>query len=248
MDREFRQGHLQIDTPGEPFTSPLRLVVRAVRLFVSRFLLIAAITLTVFLPGNLALQFVCEVLDIPVSGVKFYLLLEALDLVLASLVAPAVVYALAGASPGFGPALRWGRRQFGKTLWNEVKVNITVILWGALLVIPGIIAMVRLIFTDVVVAIEGDLEPDPMQRSRQLSQGRLWRMLGVLAPIALVNMAAMFLILDRPGLVESRVLFAIADSVLNIFGQLTTVAVVLMYLGLVPPKSKSASPARGARR
>jgi hypothetical protein len=58
----------------------------------------------------------------------------------------------------------------------------------------------------------------------------------------------MFLILDRPGLVESRVLFAIADSVLNIFGQLTTVAVVLMYLGLVPPKSKSASPARGARR
>jgi hypothetical protein len=239
MDRAFRQGYLEITSPSEPFTSPWRLVLRAVRLFVARFGTIAAITLVVFLPGNLVLQFGCELLDIPVSGVRFYVLLEAADLVLASLVAPAVVYALASGSPGFGAAMRWGRRQFGKTLWNEVKVNITVILWGTLLVVPGVIAMIRLIFTDVVVAIEADLEPDPMQRSRQLSQGRLWRMFSVLAPIALVNMAAMFLILDRPGMVESRVLFAAADSLLNIFGQLTTVAVVLMYLGLVPPKRKA---------
>jgi hypothetical protein len=243
MDRAFRQGYLEINSPGEPFTSPFGLVARAVKIFLARFGMIAAITLAVFLPGNLALQFVCEVLDIPVSGVLFYVLLEAADLILASLVAPAVVYALVGGSPGFGAAMRWGRRQFGKTLWNEVKVNITVILWGALLIVPGVIAMIRLIFTDVIVAIEADLESDPMQRSRELSKGRLWRMFAVLAPIALLNMAAMFLILDRPGIVESRVMFAAADSVLNIFGQLTTVAVLLMYLGLVPPKQKA-----GARR
>jgi hypothetical protein len=243
MDRAFRQGYLEITSPSEPFTSPFGLVVRAVKLFVARFGMIAAITLAVFLPGNLALQFVCEVLDIPVNGLAFYVLMEAVDLVLASLVTPAVVYALAGGSSGFGPAIRWGRRQFGKTLWNEVKVNITVILWGALLIVPGVIALIRLIFTDVIVAVEADLESDPMQRSRELSKGRLWRMFAVLAPIALLNMAAMFLILDRPGIVESRVLFAAADSVLNIFGQLTTVAVLLMYLGLVPPKQKA-----GARR
>jgi hypothetical protein len=237
MDREFRKGHLEITLPAQPFTSPLAVVGRAIRLFVARFGMIAGITLAVFLPGNLALQFLCEVLDIPVSGVLFYLLLETLDLVLASLAAPAVIYALVGASPGFGAAMRWGRRQFGKTLWNEIKVNITVILWGALLIVPGIIAMIRLVFTDVVVAIEADLTPDPMQRSRELSQGRLLRMFAALAPIALLNMAAMFLIMDRPGIVESRVLFALADSVLNIFGQLTTVTVVLMYLGL--PASRS---------
>jgi hypothetical protein len=238
MDRAFKQGFLEI-TPGEPFTSPVGLVGRALKLFVARFAMIAAITLAVFLPGNLALQFICEVLDIPITGVTFYVLMEAVDLVLASLVTPAVVYALVGGSPGFGNALRWGQRQFGKTLWNEVKVNITVILWGALLIVPGMIAMIRLIFTDIIVAVEADREPDPMQRSRKLAKGRLLRMFAALAPIALVNMAAMFLIMDRPGIVASRPLFAIADSLLNIFGQLTTVAVVLMYLGL--PESQSYS-------
>src|SRR5215471_18717789 len=169
MDREFRKGHLEPGLYVSQFTSPIGLVAQALRLFAVRFGMIAAITLAVFLPGNLALQVVCEALDLPISGVPFYLLMEALDLVLASLVAPAVVYALVGKSPGFGAAMRWGRRQFRKTLWNEIKVNITVILWGALLIVPGIVAMTRLIFTDTVVAIEADREPDPMQRSRKLA-------------------------------------------------------------------------------
>jgi hypothetical protein len=242
MDRAFRQGYIEITSPGEPFTSPLRLVARALKLFAARFGIIAAITLAVYLPGSLLLQFVCELLDIPVRGILSSLLMLTVDLVLASLAAPAVVYALA-ADGGFRAALRWGRRQFGKTLWNEVKVSITVILWGSLLIVPGVIAMIRLIFTDVIVAIEADLEPDPMQRSRTLAKGRMWRMFAVLAPITLVNMGAMFLILDRPGIAESRIWFAVADSVLNIFGHLTTVAVLLMYLGLVPPKQKT-----GAKR
>jgi hypothetical protein len=233
MDREFRHGHLEVQ-PAEPFTSPVPLLLRTLRLFVARLGIIAGITLAVFLPGNLALQFVCEMLDIPLRGVASYLLSQAMDILLGSLVTPAVVYALVGASPGFGAAMRWGRRQFGKTLWNEIKVNITVILWGALLIVPGIIAMIRLIFTDIVVAVEGDLTADPMQRSRELAQGRMWRMFIVLAPVALLNMAAM--ILDRA---ESRVMFAAADSLLNVFGQLTTVAALLMYLGL--PESRSYS-------
>jgi hypothetical protein len=79
-----------------------------------------------------------------------------------------------------------------------------------------------------------------MQRSRQLAQGRWWRLFAVLAPIGLLNMAAMFVILDRPGIVESRILFAAADSVLNVFAQLTTVAALLMYLGIVPRQKKTA--------
>ena len=236
MEREFRQGHIEIDTASEPFDSPARLVVRTLRTFLQRFGIISTLTLGIFVPGSLALQFVCEMLDVPVQGIPFYLMMMVLDMVMAALVTPAVVYALVGSSPGFGVALRWGRRQFGKTLWNSVKVEVIVTLRLLLLVIPGVMAMIRFIFTDIVVAIEGDLAPDPMARSTELSRGRRWRMFAVLAPIAIVNMAAEFLILDRPGIVESRVLFALADSVLNIFGQLTTVAVVLMYLGLVPPK------------
>jgi hypothetical protein len=236
MEREFRQGHIEIDFASEPFDSPMRLVVRALRMFVRRFAIIAAITLAVFIPGSLALQGICEALDVPINGIPFYLVMQVLDIMMASFVAPAVVYALVGSQSGFDTALRWGRRQFGKTLWNEIKVNVIVTLRLLLLVVPGVMAMLRFIFTDIVVAIEGDLAPDPMARSTELSRGRRWRLFAALAPIAIVNMGAEFLILDRPGIVESRVLFALADSALNIFGQLTTVAVLLIYLGLVPPK------------
>jgi hypothetical protein len=244
MAREFRKGYLEIDFASEPFDSPVRLVMRTLRLFGARFGTIAAITLLVFLPGNLVVQMICETLDISVKGVGFYLLMNAVDIVLGALAVPALVYGLvawlrSGKPASIAQCLRWGRRQWGKTLWNEVKVNITVILWGALLVVPGIIAMIRLIFTDVVVAIEGDTTPDPMARSQQLSNGRKWRMFAVLAPIELVNMAAMFLILDRPGIADSRVVFAVADSVLNVFAQLTTIAVLMMYLGLLPPRQKA---------
>jgi hypothetical protein len=69
----------------------------------------------------------------------------------------------------------------------------------------------------------------------------------VLAPMMLADMAATFLILDRiPGATDSRILFAAADSVLNVLAQLTTVAALLMYLGLLPPKRKSQSHTRAA--
>ena len=244
MDRDFRQGHIAIDFPVEPFDSPARLLWRSLRLFVSRLGFLATVTLAVFLPGKLALQFACYVMDVPMGGILSYLLLEVSDLVLGALAVPAAVYGLvgvfrAGRTPSLGECLRWGRRQWGKTLWNRFKVEVTVMLWGALLVIPGIIAMIRLIFTDVIVAIQADRESDPMGSSRELSQGLRWRILLVLAPMMLFDMAATFLILDRiPGATDSRVLFAIGDSVLNVTGQLTTVAVLLMYLGLMVGKRK----------
>jgi len=244
MDRDFRRGYIEIDFPTEPFASAGRILLQSVQLFVSNFGLIAALTLAVFLPGKLLLQFACELADIPTGGILSYALLEVSDLVLGALAVPAVVYGLAGAlrgggSPGMGECFRWGRRQWAKTLWNKFKVEITVMLWGALLVVPGILAMLRLIFTDVVVAIEADTEPDPMGRSREISQGNRWRIFLVLVPMMLLDMAATFLILDRiPGATNSRVLFAAADSVLNVLAQLGVVAALLMYLGLRAPARK----------
>jgi hypothetical protein len=252
MERDFRKGHIEIDFHCEPFTSPARVLMRTLRLFAAKFAFLATVTLAIFLPGKLALQFVCYAADVPMGGLLAYGLLEASDLILGALAVPAIVYGLvehlrSGRTPAIGECLRWGRRQWGKTLWNRFKVEITVMLWGALLVVPGVIAMVRLIFTDTVVAIEADREDDPMTRSRTLTQGLRWRIFLVLAPMMLIDMAATFLILDRiPGATNSRILFAAADSVLNLFAQLATVAVLLVYLGLIPPGRKSQSHIRAA--
>ena len=237
MDRDFRKGYLEIDFPTQAFGSPLPLLRDSIRVFLANLPFLAAATLVIYLPGKLATQFLCYLLDVPFEGVLSYFFLLISDLLLSALVVPAVVYGLVnrfrrGQRPSLGVSLRWGRRQWLKTLANKVKVEITITLWGALLVIPGIVAMVRLIFVDVIVAIDADREHDALGRSRKLAQGRRWRIFFVLLPMLILDLAAMFLVLDRVQTVtHSRAAFAIADSVLAVGGQLETVAALLMYLG-----------------
>jgi hypothetical protein len=248
MDRDFRRGYLEIDFPAEPFGSPLPLLRNSIRLFFSNLPFLAAATLVIYLPGKLATQFLCYLLDVPFEGILSYFVLEISDLLLSALVVPAIVYGLihrfrTGRPPALGDSLRWGRRQWLKTLANKIKVEITITLWGALLVIPGIVAMIRLIFVDMIVAVDADLERDVLGRSRKLAQGRRWRILFVLLPMMILDLAAMFLVLDRvQGVTHSRVAFAIADSVLAVGGQLATVAALLMYLGTIQKRVTKLKP------
>jgi hypothetical protein len=249
MDRDFRQGHLEIDFPTEPFDSVWRLLVRSAVLFFANLRFLAAVTLLVYLPAKLALQLGLYWLDVPSGGMLSYFALDSSDLVLSALVIPAVVYGLVarfrgGRTAPVRESLRWGRRQWGKTLWNMFKVEITVALWGALLVIPGLVAMVRLVFADVIVAIEADRETEVLARSRVLARGHGWRIFLVLLPLMAASLVGTFLILgafEEAG--YSRVVMAVADSVLSVGGQFTTVAVLLMYLGVV----RTAVPAKAER-
>jgi hypothetical protein len=246
MDREFLQGHLEIDFPTEPFQSAFRVLTRSAVLFFANLRFLAAVTLLVYLPGKLALQLVLYLLNVPTSGMVSYLALDLSDLVLGALAVPAAIYGLVakfrgGQTASVGESLRWGRRQWGKTLWNMFKVEVTVALWGALLVIPGVVAMVRLIFADVIVAIEADRETEVLARSRELAKGHGWRIFLVLLPLMAAGLVGSFLILGAfEEAAYSRVVMAVADSVLSVGGQFTTVAVLLMYLGV----ARSAPPAK----
>ena len=246
MDRDFRQGYLEIDFATVRFASPLPLLRDSLRVFFSNLPFLAAATLVIYLPGKLVTQFLCYLLDIPFAGVLSYFVLEISDLLLSALVVPTIIFGLVhrfrtGRAPALGETLRWGRRQWFKTLANQVKVEITIALWGALLVIPGVVAMVRLTFVDVVVAVEAGLEHDVLGRSTRLAQGRRWRIFFVLLPMLVLNLAA-FLALDRVGAPNSRVAFALADSILAVAGQLATVAVLLMYLGTVQKRVTKLKP------
>jgi len=241
MDRDFRQGHLEIDFPTEPFHSVWRLLVRSAVLFFANLRFLAAVTLAVYLPAKLALQFVLYVLNIPTDGIVTYLALDSSDMILSALVIPAAVYGLVAKFRGVQTAsvresLRWGRRQWGKTLWNMFKVEVTVTLWALLLLIPGLVAMVRLVFAEAIVAIEADRETEVLERSRVLAKGHGWRIFLVLLPLMTVGLVGSFLVLGAfDDAAYSRVVMAVVDSLLSVGGQWTTVAVLLMYLGVVRP-------------
>ena len=244
MDRDFRKGYIEIDFRTEPFDSAVRLLSRSAGVFFTNLPFLAAVTLTIYLPTKLALQFACYLLDVPTEGILSLLLIDLSDIILSALAAPAIVYGLVtgfrtGRTAGVGESLRWGGRQWGKTLWNKFKVEITVALWGGLLIVPGVVAMVKLILTDAIVAIEADRESRVLERSRTLSRGRRWRMFFVLAPLMLLDLLGTYLVLDGlKSVAHSRLAIALADSALSVGGQWTTVAILLMYLGMIDAGQK----------
>jgi hypothetical protein len=248
MDRDFRNGFLELDFESPRFQSPAAVLLASFRLFLAAFPFLAITTLAIFLPGKLAIHFACYLLDVPPDGILAYVVMEIGDLLLGALVAPAVIYGLVqycrkGKAAPVAESLRWGCRQWLRTLGNKLKVEVTVTLWGALLFIPGIVAMIRLIFTDTVVAIEGDRQSDPMRRSRELAQGHGWKIFFTLLPLMLLDLVGMFLIMDRnQGVEHSRAMFAAAETLLSVPEQLGTVAILLIYLGLVQNSVKKLKP------
>ena len=238
MERDFRQGYLDIDFPTQRFESVTRLLLRSGVLFFSNLPFLAAVTLVVFVPGKLALQFGCYVMDVPTGGILSYLLMDFSDWILGALVVPAAIYGLveklrSGRTPPLGECLRWGRRQFAKMLGYTLVVEITVALSGALLVVPGLMAMVRLVFTGAIVAIEADREQHVLSRGSRLSRGHRWRIFFVLLPMMVVDLAGTLLVLGRlEGLTHSRVALALVDSLFSVGGQWTTAIVLLLYLGV----------------
>lgn len=239
MDRDFRQGYLQIDFPTERFESAPRLLLRSAALFFSNLQFLAAVTLVVFLPGKLLLQFCLYLADVPTGGVLAYLLMDFTDLILGALVIPAAMYGLigrlrGGRVPALGECLRWGGRQWLRMFGYNLAVEITIALYGALLIVPGVMAMVRLVFVSAIVAIEADREPRPLARSSDLSKGHRWRIFFVLLPVMVIQLVFTFLVLGRvEGLLHSRIALAVGDALFSVGGQWMTAIELLLYLGLI---------------
>ena len=239
MSRRPRQAarvepNLSLDFDAPPFDSAPRLLGRSAVLFFTRLPAIAAITLAVMIPGNLAVQAVCSLLNVPAEGILSYLFLEMGDLVFGAFAAAAVIYAVAGTlragrTPRLSESLRWGGLCWGRMFWNQFKVEITVGLWTLLLFVPGLMAMVRLFLVPPVVVLE-PAGADAFRRSEELTRGVRWRVFFVALPLTVIDLVGSYVVLDAlPGVAHSRPLLALADSVLAVIGQWSTVAAVLIY-------------------
>lgn len=238
MERDFRKGYVEIDFAVEPFGSPLRVLWRSLRMFLENLAFIAAATLAVFLPGKLLLQGLCAALDISPDGVLGYMLMTASDLLLSAWAVPAVIFGMAmrmrtGRPAPLGESLRWGRRQWGKALWNMFQVQVTVLLYALLLFVPGIMAFVRLSLVDPIVALEADQRSDVLDRSKRLTEGHRWRIFAVVLPLGVLDLVMGFVVLNAvEKAANSRFLLAIADSVLAVTSHWMTLALLLVYLPL----------------
>jgi len=199
--------------------------------------------MSVTLVGYAPLKFVvflgCDLAGVSPGGVAASVIRDLGDALLGALVAPAVIYGIvtrlrSGNVPSTGDCLRRGRQLWWKTLWNDFKAEITIGLRMALLIVPGLIAAVRLCFVEVVVAVEGESQTGVLARSREISAGHGWKIFFTCLPavaMGFVNEWLLFSLMDKLGL--SWMLAAAVDCVMAIASQWTTVLLTLMYLAFV---------------
>lgn len=250
MTKDFKRGYLEIDFPVAAFSSAGEVLARSLSLFFGNFAFLAKATLLVYVPVKFSFQLLCALLGFPPGGLAAYVVIDLTDLVFGALVAPAIIYGLiekmrSGRLPELAECFHWGRRQWGKTLWNQVKVSVTVTLWGALLIVPGVVVMIRLIFADAIVAIEGDRRSDVLQRSRDIVAGHGWRIFKVMVPVGALDLLVFWgimSVLRDAGL--SWALVAAVDCILSIGAQWASIVALLMYLGLTGETASMAATAR----
>jgi hypothetical protein len=98
------------------------------------------------------------------------------------------------------------------------------------------------------VAIEGDREAAPLERSRQLSAGHRWNIFFVLFPLGLLDLGGTYLVMNAlESAASPRVVLALAGSLLAVAEHWLTAALLLMYLGVAGP-GKAGRPDYAATR
>jgi hypothetical protein len=224
------------------------MLARSVAFFFANFGFIAGVTLAAYVPLKLVIFSICEIAGVSPGGVASSIIRDLADGVSSSLVAPALIVGFVarlreGRAPGAGECLRRGRELWWPTLWNDIKAEITIGLRLLLLVVPGIIAAVRLTFVEQVVALEEDNRSWPLGRSREIAAGHEWKIFFTCIPVVIVGFLSEYLLFSlmlKLGL--SWMVAAFIDSGLALAAQWSTVLFTLMYLGLVSPNESARNP------
>jgi hypothetical protein len=247
-----QNGSLTIDFAVQPLAGVGSLVGQSLQLLFRYFRPIAAITLIVFAPVEIAknlLLYRAGVQDNLALTIRLDMTLGA---IFSSLVAPALIYALVGAMrtgsvPGLGECFRWGRRQWWRTFANRWLAGLAILGGLILLVIPGVIFAVWFCLVDPIVAIEGDKQRKVLTRSRDLTRNHRWTIFGAGCLCFLLMLVVSLLIGIPLALVDHWFVTATIDCLSDVASSFFTVLMLVVYLRLAVGRNKSAQVAGASR-
>ena len=105
---------------------------------------------------------------------------------LVAAIARAAADAYLGERVSIGRTYRYALRKLPAILWITILTSIVTIIGFLLLIIPGIIAFVRLALGPPVLVVEDVPGTNALRRSWNLTKGNFWRLLGLLILSALI--------------------------------------------------------------
>ena len=156
------------------------------------------------------------------------------------LIAPALIYALmkileTGVAPGVNESFRWGLSKLGRLAVCAACSYVLQTLGYMLCIIPGIIVSLSLALVYPVAILEKGSLNDVLRRSKQLTRGHRWEILGAQMVLGLLILAisAPFTLLIA-GLETPRVELLVFPAIVkDIAQQANTVLSLMMYLTLI---------------
>lgn len=117
---------------------------------------------------------------------------------------------------------------------TSVLATIITVLWGLLLIVPGIIYLVRTVFYQIIVVDEGIAYRPALRRSIDITRGRFWQVAGTIAglsllillPTQIINAGLHFMAKDLP--LPALVSATVAEGIL------AALATMLYTFALIP--------------
>ncbi len=168
-------------TPGNiPWPSmakPTAVLQRGFQLYFSHFGDLVKIALVAFLPIDIGIALVNHFVTDSLTSSFLTLILNILTGILSCLVVPTVVcyinaILVQGRKLTVGEAFHAGTERWGKTIGMTIMVGLICLLYSLLLIIPGIIASLRLYLATILVTLEPN--SDARDRSSELTNGHRW--------------------------------------------------------------------------
>jgi membrane-anchored glycerophosphoryl diester phosphodiesterase (GDPDase) len=163
------------------------------------------------------------------------LIVSAISVVTAQLLTGALTRAAAGAvigeRPDFGRSYAAARARLGSIVLVAFLTGLAILLGLVLLVIPGLIAFVRLLVTVPAVVVEGRRGRDALRRSWGLTAGHGWSVFGTILVAFLLSGVVQGLLTApvRGDWITEGAVAALASLLVLPYG---TILIVLIYLDL----------------
>ncbi len=214
----------------------------AISLLIRHFGLIAAVVLTVWLPGNLLIGYINFFLPAPENELNAFRAAMFIEGIFGPIYIGAMIHALwqikQEEAVGYGEALRVGFQNWGRLFAARFIAGIFILLGLIAFIVPGVVLTLRYAFLDSVVVLEEAGSDEARRRSTRLTEGLKLQILimstvfyigfivaamMVYVPIALAEEIAQL------GLPVAVLLEVGADCVLDLVFAVLQIAVFLYY-------------------
>jgi hypothetical protein len=158
-------------------------LLEAAELLVRHFGLFVAVVLTVWIPGNLLVNYLDFYVIPPENFRLSFRMYQLVEAILSPVPAAAVIAILSRSKLGrratYREVMGVALRKWGPLFWARFVAGILIGLGFIAFIIPGIMLLLRYALLDQAVVVEGADPGEARRRSATLTKGRRWEILAV---------------------------------------------------------------------